>query len=96
MQSRDFCFWLQGFFELNKDARTISAEQAVIIKRHLDLVFAHEIGPSVRGRPKPEPVEPSPPPEPAPPEPLPRGRKPNTDIPQDERAPIVPMPTPRC
>ena len=45
MTSRDFCYWLQGFFEISK-AETVTAEQKEIIKRHLDMVFEHEIDPS--------------------------------------------------
>ena len=47
MTSRDFTYWLQGFFELreNKDA-PITAEQSAIIQKHLNLVFIHEIDPS--------------------------------------------------
>jgi hypothetical protein len=41
MLSRDFCFWLQGFFELSETDR-ITADQAMLIRRHLDLVFSHE------------------------------------------------------
>jgi len=51
--SRDFCYWLQGYFELslcdkNKEvqAKSISIEQTQIIKNHLAMVFAHEIDPS--------------------------------------------------
>lgn len=48
MTSRDFCYWLQGFFEITGDNATmISEEQMGIIKRHLDLVFKHEIDPSM-------------------------------------------------
>lgn len=48
MTSRDFCFWLQGFFELNEEpAAEISAKQAETIKRHLALVFKHEIDPAM-------------------------------------------------
>ncbi len=46
MTSRDFCFWLQGFFEVSQ-VKEITAEQTVAIKHHLDLVFAHEIDPSM-------------------------------------------------
>lgn len=46
MQARDFCFWLQGFFELAeqgivKDSLTVL--QVEMIKQHLDLVFKHDI-----------------------------------------------------
>jgi|GEM_PF-6265818 len=54
MTSRDFCYWLQGFFEI-EDARQqptqmtpvevegLSVMQCVAIKRHLAMVFLHEI-----------------------------------------------------
>lgn len=45
MTSRDFCYWLQGFFEVG-GSREINAEQADCIKKHLNLVFQHEIDPS--------------------------------------------------
>lgn len=48
MQSRDFCFWLQGFFEVSgATAQKPSSEQMEIIKAHLALVFKHEIDPSM-------------------------------------------------
>lgn len=47
MQSRDFCYWLQGFFELSLEDQEISAEQATLIRQHLSLVFKHEIDPSM-------------------------------------------------
>lgn len=46
MTSRDFCFWLQGFFEIT-GADKIEAPQAKSIKKHLALVFKHEIDPSM-------------------------------------------------
>ena len=46
MTSRDFCYWLQGFFELNGGDKKISVEQSHMIRRHLALVFKHEIDPS--------------------------------------------------
>lgn len=48
MTSRDFCFWLQGFFEMRggDDVESITAAQADLIQRHLGLVFIHEIDPS--------------------------------------------------
>ncbi len=42
MTSRDFVYWLQGFFEIN-DPQTINKEQTQIIKNHLNLVFHHDI-----------------------------------------------------
>ncbi len=46
MTARDFCFWLQGHFELN-GAHAIDEERAELIRRHLALVFKHEIDPSM-------------------------------------------------
>jgi len=45
MTSRDFAYWLQGFFEVS-DAKTLNSKQTEIIKKHLALVFFHEIDPS--------------------------------------------------
>lgn len=89
MQSRDFCFWLQGFFELNENARTISAAQAQIIRRHLDLVFTHEIEPTARQRPAPdEPKRPAT-------RPVPKDPEPEREPPQEDSPPRVTQP-PRC
>lgn len=62
MTSRDFCFWLQGFFELQENTvmqpgtiassnayLTLDPKQLECIKRHLALVFKHEIDPSMGG-----------------------------------------------
>lgn len=38
MNSTEFCYWLQGFFELQNPV-TLSPEQVLIIKEHLNLVF---------------------------------------------------------
>lgn len=50
MTSRDFCYWLQGFFELRRAGGTanhpIAPEQASVIENHLSLAFVHEIDPS--------------------------------------------------
>lgn len=48
MTSRDFCFWLQGFFEVS-GVGTLNGEQADVVKRHLSLVFKHEIDPAMGG-----------------------------------------------
>lgn len=50
MTSRDFCFWLQGYFEVaNADNLGVSMtdNQVQTIKNHLALVFKHEIDPSM-------------------------------------------------
>jgi hypothetical protein len=53
MTSRDFCYWLQGFFELSKEPGLqpsgMTSEQIELIRRHLALVFVHEIDPSAGG-----------------------------------------------
>jgi hypothetical protein len=46
MTSRDFCYWLQGFFELTDKNTVISAATREIIQNHLNMVFLHEIDPS--------------------------------------------------
>jgi len=46
MTSRDFAYWLQGFFEVS-NAESITREQTEVIKKHLNLVFTHEIDPSM-------------------------------------------------
>ena len=45
MKSTEFCFWLQGFFELS-NPQELSVREVTLIKRHLALVFKHEIDPS--------------------------------------------------
>lgn len=45
MTSRDFAYWLQGLFEIGKPTE-LNAEQTDLIKRHLAMVFVHEIDPS--------------------------------------------------
>lgn len=51
MTSRDFAFWLQGFFEITgADSLTMNAEQVAMVKKHLALVFIHEIDPSMGGK----------------------------------------------
>ena len=44
MTSRDFVYWLQGFFELS-DATELTANKTAAIKNHLSLVFVHELDP---------------------------------------------------
>ena len=56
MKARDFCYWLQGYFELAADgnrnehgqavAPGINGLQAQTIQNHLAMVFKHEIDPS--------------------------------------------------
>lgn len=46
MTSRDFCFWLQGFFEIAKPEQ-VTKEEIEMIRKHLAMVFIHEIDPSM-------------------------------------------------
>ncbi len=46
MTRRDFCYWLQGFFELSENEQ-LSKSQTESVKKHLSLVFKHEIDPSM-------------------------------------------------
>ena len=43
MNSIDFCYWLQGYFEISEETPQLSPKQIEIIKNHLNLVFKHEI-----------------------------------------------------
>jgi hypothetical protein len=51
MESTQFCYWLQGFFEIANPSE-ITAEQTEIIKNHLNLVFFHDIDPKASSDPK--------------------------------------------
>jgi len=44
MNTIDFCFWLQGYFEIS-GKKELTQEQVEIVKNHLNLVFVHEIDP---------------------------------------------------
>jgi hypothetical protein len=44
--SRDFAYWLKGYFEINGTGKGMTPEQAAMVDRHLSLVFKHEIDPS--------------------------------------------------
>jgi hypothetical protein len=45
MKSVEFCYWLQGMFELT-DVKELDEHQVDLIKKHLNMVFIHEIDPS--------------------------------------------------
>lgn len=50
MTSRDFAYWLQGFFEINAAGAhpgQLTESQVSIVQKHLNLVFLHEIDPSM-------------------------------------------------
>lgn len=42
MTARDFCYWLQGLFELGAPGH-LTPQQTDLVKRHLALVFKHDI-----------------------------------------------------
>jgi hypothetical protein len=49
MTAREFCYWLQGFFELQEAQGVmppLTAQQTQTLKNHLAMVFKHEIDPS--------------------------------------------------
>jgi len=46
MTSRDFCYWLQGAMELGQ-VKSLSEEQTTVLRNHLNMVFVHEIDPSL-------------------------------------------------
>lgn len=46
MNSRDFAYWLNGYFELADPSSGLTPEQVDCIEAHLKLVFIHEIDPS--------------------------------------------------
>ena len=45
MTSRDFCYWLQGYFEISGET-VLSPNATKIVRNHLNMVFKHEIDPS--------------------------------------------------
>jgi len=45
MNPVDFCFWLQGHFEMSGN-NSMTNDQVRIMKEHLDLVFVHSIDPA--------------------------------------------------
>ena len=49
MTSREFCYWLQGYFEIGHAPGAsggLNPAQVDQVKKHLALVFVHEIDPS--------------------------------------------------
>lgn len=52
MTARDFAYWLQGYFEIGLNHipirdRSFTPDQIEMIQKHLNLVFIHEIDPSI-------------------------------------------------
>lgn len=44
MTPDNFCYWLQGYFEI-ADPKSLSEKELEMIKNHLNLVFLHSIDP---------------------------------------------------
>ena len=53
MKSVEFCYWLQGMFELAKPV-VLDAAQTELVRKHLAMVFVHEIDPSYPAQQKPK------------------------------------------
>lgn len=50
MKAENFCYWLQGFFEITDPefkGMICSSEQILMIRKHLNMVFAHDIDPKM-------------------------------------------------
>lgn len=45
MKSIEFCYWLQGLFEL-QDVTSLNQKQTEVIKKHLKMVFAYDKQPN--------------------------------------------------
>jgi hypothetical protein len=45
MKAVEFCYWLQGLFEIGEPV-SLNEKQTDLIKRHLNMVFVHDIDPS--------------------------------------------------
>lgn len=46
MKPENFCYWLQGYFELSW-SNELTQDQVNTIKNHLNLVFVHDIDPEI-------------------------------------------------
>ena len=52
MTARDFAFWFQGYLEIRKAhpahvASGISQQEVAVIEKHLNMVFIHDIDPTM-------------------------------------------------
>ncbi len=52
MTDRDFCFWLQGFFEV-ANPKEMCEDQIKMVREHLNLVFEHAFAPKPAAEPPP-------------------------------------------
>lgn len=50
MKATEFCYWLQGYFEMANlkegEPLKLNAEQTESVRKHLSMVFIHDIDPS--------------------------------------------------
>lgn len=42
MTGQEFCYWLQGYFEVSGPDAVLTKEQVTVVKDHLQLVFKKE------------------------------------------------------
>ena len=49
MSTESFCYWLMGCLEMGGGDSGLSAAQVATVRRHLDMVFAHDIDPKAGG-----------------------------------------------
>lgn len=100
MTSRDFCFWLQGFFEIAHcgpqppepyGGHVLNSAQVEIVKRHLALVFKHEIDPSMGPEPHQQALDAAhtPPTPPKPAGPTPPASSWSSHFPSEPGGPVV-------
>ena len=48
LSSQNFCFWLQGYFEIaGRGKFGLNERQVELLQKHLNLVFKHEIDPAM-------------------------------------------------
>ena len=47
MTPRDFCFWLQGYFEIGGSDTALSGAQIAMLRKHLDSVFEAKTEPAM-------------------------------------------------
>lgn len=57
MDAASFCYWLQGYLELqpNKKPKPMTEKQLRIVQNHLNLVFLHDLDPKANAE---SPIEP--------------------------------------
>lgn len=53
MSPENFCYWLQGLFELQPDLKELTPAQIDMIKQHLMYVFGSKQQPAIQFNPPP-------------------------------------------